>query len=177
VIGRGQDIAWFNLTTHAVWITDSAGGDRRAIARVPMSRSTFANDRMLAPDGQSLAVLGDSANGVVVYRVPLDGGAITTLAVFPETAREVALNGMESVAGIGLAAWSEDGIYLARGGPALNQTRLLRLDPRTGVVRQVALLPASCAPRMVSVAADANRAACIVPDSRGDLAVLEGIRP
>jgi hypothetical protein len=176
VIGRDRGIVWFNLTTHAVWVTDSAGGDRRAIAGVPMGRSTYSNDRMLAPDGRSLAVLGDSANGVVVYRLPLDGGAATTLAVFPETAREVALSGMESVVGIGLAAWSEDGIYLARGGPALNQTRLLRLDPRTGAVRQVALLPASCAPRMVSVTADGKRAACIVPDARGDLAVLEGIR-
>jgi WD40 repeat protein len=177
VIGRDKDIALFNLKTHTTRITDSAGGERRTIAAVPMSRSSYGSDRMLAPDGRSLAVLGDSASGVVLYRLPLDGGAITTLAVFPQTARELALSALESVVGIGLAAWSADGIYLARGGPGPNQTTLLHLDPRTGMVRQVALLPARCAPRMVSVSADGKRAACIVPDSRGDLALLEGIQP
>jgi len=178
MVREGGAIVWLRADRGLAWVTDSAGGDRRQLA-VPSigTLERWNGGWLLAPDGQSIAVLGTRPEVFTLVRVSLDGGPGDTLASFPTTVAEAAIQGganSDGPIGLGLAGWSWAGIYLARGGA---EPSLLRLDPATRAVRTVALLPVGCAPRAVSVAADGRRAACVVTDSRRDLLLIDGLRP
>ena len=122
-------------------------------------------------------MLHQRENRFTVERLPLDGGPETTLASFQATVEERGLTGPQATSGFGLAAWSASGLYVARGGPAINMTTVLRLDPATGITSLAGVLPVSCDPESVSVSADGKKAACNVHDSRGDLILFDGLRP
>jgi hypothetical protein len=181
VTRRGGDIVWLDQSTGAAWITDSAGGSRRGLStsvgglEFTIGRGGFT----LAPDGASLAILADSRDGLRLERVPLDGGPPTTLATFPNEASDLAADlPLDYVPiGVGLAGWSREGIWIAEGGGPTGDTRLSLLDPRTRALRPAAVLPAACSPRAVSVARDARIAACLVPDTRADVIVIDGLTP
>jgi Tol biopolymer transport system component len=177
VLPDNEGIVWLDTSNGTAWITDSAGNAPRALPAATRAPVPIIGGWRLAPDGGSLAVLHERENRFTVERLPLDGGPETTLASFQATVEERGLTGPQATSGIGLAAWSATGLYVARGGPAINETTVLRLNPATGITSPAGVLPVSCDPESVSVSADGKKAACNVPDARGDLILFDGLRP
>ena len=163
----GNQIVWRSHGTGSLWLTDAQGGRRDSLTTVEGAVEISGSYWFLAPDGKQIAVVGRTRDASVLTLVPLDGGPQTRLASFP-------LN--EGV--VGLAGWSRDGtLYLARGlGVFGGTTTLLGVDAATGARRPGFVLPTACDPLTVTYASAAGRAACIVPERRADLLLLDGIR-
>jgi dipeptidyl aminopeptidase/acylaminoacyl peptidase len=171
----GREIAWADHSTRSVWLTDAEGGNRREVSVRLADDAADGNHGwsalpgrwLLAPDGESLAILLTGRGEAQLVEVPLHGGQPTRLGRF-----------MLSDGDIGLSAWSRTGmIYLARRHPDAGGTVLLQLDPATGDVRPHAEMDRPCAPLSVSYAPAARRGACTVNEVRADLMLIDGLRP
>ncbi len=170
-------ILWIDGATRSLLVSDANGGSRRAIFSEAIARQTkdsvtgqstqwnFAT-WSLAPDGESVALLGSTPVDAIVARISIPSGAMTIVRRFPRADGTV-----------GFAGWTADGaIHFARAGPARGETTLLHLDAMTGVTRSEVVLPAACDLTSVSYA-QGGRAACLVPDSRADVMLFDGVRP
>lgn len=163
----GARLVWISLGGGRVWTTDSVGGDRRNMAAFA-GQTSASGDWGLSPSGGAIVVAGVTLDATVITIVPLDGRSATRLASYPLQDGEV-----------GVATWSSDGtIYLARTTDGEGtSTTIVALDAASGAPRPGFVLPMACNPTTTSYAPAARRAACLVPDRRRDLTLIDGIRP
>ena len=162
----GVRLVWISQGGN-VWTTDSLGRDRRNMAAFAGQTSASA-DWGLSPSGGAIVVAGVTLDATVITIVPLDGRRATRLASYPLQDGEV-----------GVATWASDGtIYLARtNDDEGTSTTIVALDAASGAPRPGFVLPMACNPTSTSYAPAARRAACLVPDRRRDLTLIDGIRP
>ena len=163
----GARLVWISLGGGRVWTTDSVGRDRRNMAAFA-GQTSASGDWGLSPSGGAIVVAGVTLDATVITIVPLDGRPATRLARYPLQDGEV-----------GVTTWASDGtIYLARTtDDEGTSTTIVALDAASGATRPGFMLPMACNPTTTSYAPAARRAACLVPDRRRDLTLIDGIRP
>ena len=78
-----------------------------------------------------------------------------------------------------MVTWASDGtICLARTkDDEGTRTTIVALEASSGAPSPGFVLPMACNPTTTSCAPAARRAACLVPDRRRDLTLIDGIRP
>jgi hypothetical protein len=170
----GKRIVWMRgadkqAENGLLWLTDAAGGNRREITDATAGATAMSGAYWaLAPDGATVALLAPTTDAWVISLVPLDAGARTTLARFPFDEGD-----------LGLVGWSRDGtISVARRLMASpGTTSVIGIDARTGAVRPLFVLPIACDPADISYAPLGRRAACLVPERRADLMLIDGVQP
>ena len=167
IISAGSEIVWYGTGTGLLWLTDAKGANRRELLATEGRGSIEGRNLALAPDGESIAVLGSTREGSILTRVAIHGGIAKVIARLPASDGDV-----------GVAGWGRNGaISLSRENPATGGTSLLRLTTVGGAAGSDVELPVACNPRTVTVAAGGRRAACLVPDRRADLILIDGLRP
>jgi Tol biopolymer transport system component len=170
----GKEILWLAPYEKKLWISDLSGTQLRSVtnlltgdrAELFVGRWEYGGWH-LAPDGESLALLGGNVDESVLFRVPLRGGAPVQLGRFAR-----------KDGAVGLAGWSNDGVmHLALRAESSPRTTLIAIDASTGARRTAAALPEACHPGSVSFAATGRRAVCSVRERRTDVMMFDGIRP
>ena len=120
MVRSGQTVVWLNSGSRSASITDSAGSNRRPLAVPSIGALSSNGGWALAPDGRSVALLGEGMDAYTLVRVPLDGSPAAVLGTILKPSSDTTVfdpSGFINAIGMGVAAWSADGIYLATGGP------------------------------------------------------------